>query len=111
VGHAVSEAYTAVSQKLEQGAQTLTQEGKQLVQNVEQGFGKLSQAGQDMLNRIDRMLDAGQKGDQATVRQETQALAAMPAGQQMHAAAVASVNQQAQLEQQHAAQASPGFAR
>jgi pimeloyl-ACP methyl ester carboxylesterase len=111
VSHAASEAYTAVSQRLEQGAHAVAQEGKEVVQDVEQGFGRLSQAGHDVLSRIDRLLEASQKGDSYAARQENQALAAMPAGQQMQAAAVAAANQQAQLEQQHAAQQAAGVSR
>jgi hypothetical protein len=111
VSRKASEAYTAASQKLEQGAHAIEQAGTQLVQDAEQGYDKLSQAGQDALNRINRLLDAAQKGDHATVRQETQVFAAMPAGQQMDAAAAAVVNQQAQLEQQQAVQATQVFSR
>jgi pimeloyl-ACP methyl ester carboxylesterase len=111
ISQKASEVYTGVSQKLEQGVHTMEQAEKQVVQDVEQSYGKLSQAGQDALNRIDRLLEAAQKGDNAAVRQETQAFAVMPAGQHMQAAAAAAVNQQVQHEQQQAAQASQAISR
>lgn len=68
--------------------------------------------GDDVWTRVDRMLEAGKAGDWATFRTHTQALAAMPAAQEMTAQAKSTVDQQeqqaalqAQVAQQTAAQA------
>ncbi len=63
--------------------------------------------GNDVWARIDRMLEASQTGDWATFRNHTQALAAMPAAQEMLSQAKATVDQQEQLAALHAQQVQP----